>query len=90
MAIRARAQKAGVIGGVFLAGGAEVVDDLAFGMRAGHVQRAVQTALGRDGGEQIVDGTDADFGQHLLAFGGGFWQVAHGVLFGVKGLRSRD
>jgi hypothetical protein len=41
-------------------------------MSAGYVQIAVEAILGRDDGEQVVDGTGADFGEHLLAFGGGF------------------
>ena len=72
VAIRTGPEEAGVVGGVLLAGGAEVVDDLALGVLAGHGQVAVEAALGGDGGEQVVNGAGADFGEHLPAFGGRF------------------
>ena len=77
VAISARAQKAGVAGGVLVAGGAEVVDDFALGLLARHVEVAVEAVLGGNDGEEIVDGGRADLGEHLLAFGGRFGKVAH-------------
>ena len=66
------AEKAGVAGRVLSAGGAEVVDDLALGLLAWHVEVAVKAVLGGDDGEKVVNGAGADFGQHLPAFGGRF------------------
>ena len=72
MAISARAQKAGVIGGVFFAGGAKVADDFALRLLAGNVEIAREAVLGWNAGEQIVDGARADLGQHLEPLIGGF------------------
>ena len=38
---------------------------------------AVEAVLGGDDGEEVVDGSSADVGEHLMAFGGRFGQVAH-------------
>jgi hypothetical protein len=80
VAISACAEEAGVAGGFWRGGGAEVVDDLALGLLARDVEVAVEAVLGGDDGEEVVDGSSADFGEHLLAFGGRFGQVAHGSL----------
>ncbi len=72
MAIGARAQEAGVAGGVLVRGSAEVVDDFALGLLARDIEVAGQTVLGRNDGEEIVNGFRADFGEHLMAFGGRF------------------
>jgi hypothetical protein len=77
VAIGARAEEAGVLMGVLGAGRVEVVDDFAFGVLAGYVEVAVETVLLGNDGEEVVDGADADFGEHLKAFGGRFGKVAH-------------
>jgi len=77
MAIGPCAQKAGVIGGVFLAGGAKIVDDFALGHLAGNVQVAVKPVFGGDDGKQVVDGGRTNVGKHLFPLSGRFWQVTH-------------
>jgi hypothetical protein len=72
VAIGARAQEAGVVGGVLLAGLTEIVDDLALGELARNIEIAREAVLGRNHSEQLVDGGSANGGQHLLAFGGRF------------------
>ncbi len=50
-----------VLGGA----GAEPIDDLALGHLGRNRQVAVETELGRDMGEEFVDGGDADLAQHV-------------------------
>jgi hypothetical protein len=77
MAIDAGAQEAGVADGVPQGNVAEVGDDFAFRVLAGHVEVAFEAVLGGDNGEQVVNRGSADFGEHLQAFVGRFGQVAH-------------
>ena len=89
MAIGACAEEARVFGGVLLAGGAEVVDDLALGLLARDFEVAIEAVLGRNRGEEIVNGGRADLGEHLEAFGGGLWKIAHGGSLRDQGLRDQ-
>ena len=65
-------EEAGVAGGVFVGGGAEVVDDFALGLLARDGQVAGEAVLSGDHFKERVDGGRADVGEHLEAFGGGF------------------
>ena len=57
---------------------AQVADQLRLGRRRRKVERPREPRAGGDPGQQVLDGVDADRGQHLPLLGGGVRDVAHG------------
>jgi len=89
VAIGAGAEEAGVAGGVLVGCGAEVVDDFALGLLAGNVEVAGEAVLAGMTSKERVDGRRADVGEHLEAFGGAFWKVAHCGSLRDQGIRGQ-
>jgi hypothetical protein len=55
--------------GIFCGARAEEIEQLGLGQRSRQWQGPSQAEVGRDGGEQFIDGGAADAGEHGLALG---------------------
>ncbi len=66
----------GVLGGAL----AKELHDLAFGVLARDIEVAGEPVLGRNGGEEIVDGIGSDLGEHGVAVRLRLRKIAHGYL----------
>ena len=75
--VHARAQKAGIAGGVVLGKRTEAVDDLRLRVLPRNVEVARELILSRDRLKQRVDRLDANLLQHLLAVRRRLGQIAH-------------
>ncbi len=77
MVVHARAEEAGIPARIFRGPRAEVINDLLLGKRSWEAQRRVEPERCWNRGEQIVQGPDADPGEHFLALCWTFRKVAH-------------
>ena len=95
VAVGARAQKAGVSGGVLRGKGFEGLHHFLLAVLTRNVQVAGEAEFFRNGREQVVDRDCTDIPEHRFTVGGRLWQIAHkiclsyGVKTGVQGVDWR-
>ncbi len=77
MLVHAGTEKRNVAARIFRGACLKILNDLGFRKRAGQIKRGAQPESFRNRCEEFFDETRPDRGQHFLAFGGAFGEIAH-------------